>query len=118
MAPYPLSPQAYSIAWTGSEMLAWDYELNSAIYDPAHDRWRRLPDLPVRFAECYPASVEAGATGTTACSSRAYAPSWRRSGVGRQERERPAMERFDGAQVPLVEAEDALCPMAAGEDHK
>jgi hypothetical protein len=60
IAPYPLSPQASSIAWTGSEMLAWDYELSAATYDPAHDRWRSLPDLPLRFAECYPASAEAG----------------------------------------------------------
>jgi hypothetical protein len=60
IAPYPLSPQASAVAWTGSEMLAWDYELNAATYDPVHDRWRGLPDLPLRFQECYPASARSG----------------------------------------------------------
>jgi hypothetical protein len=60
LAPSPLSPQASSIAWTGREVLAWDYELDAAAYDPARDRWRRLGDLPLRFSECYPASTRTG----------------------------------------------------------
>jgi hypothetical protein len=54
---FPLSPQASSIAWTGSEVLAWDYELAAGVYDPSQDAWRELPDLPLRFGECYPESA-------------------------------------------------------------
>lgn len=32
--PYPLSPQASSVARTGRETLAWDYLLDAAAYDP------------------------------------------------------------------------------------
>ena len=56
----PLSPQASSVAWTGKEVLAWDYELKAAAYDPNGDAWRRLPDLPLRFGECYPESATVG----------------------------------------------------------
>ncbi|MGH3059758.1 MAG: hypothetical protein ACRDPP_16155 [Gaiellaceae bacterium] len=38
----------------------WDYELRSAAYDPAADRWRPLPDLPLDFSECYPKGAGAG----------------------------------------------------------
>jgi hypothetical protein len=47
-------------AWTGRELLAWDYELRAAAYDPADDRWRRLARVPVREGECYPQSAAAG----------------------------------------------------------
>jgi N-acetylneuraminic acid mutarotase len=55
-----LSPQASATAWTGKEVIAWDYELHAAAYDPNEDRWRALPDVPLRFYECYPASVAIG----------------------------------------------------------
>lgn len=54
---FPLSPQASSIAWTGTEVLAWDYELAAGAYDPRRDVWRKLPDLPLSFGECYPDSA-------------------------------------------------------------
>jgi hypothetical protein len=54
---FPLSPQASSVAWTGKEVLAWDYELSAGAYDPGRDAWRGLPDLPLRFGECYPESA-------------------------------------------------------------
>jgi len=54
---FPLSPQASSVAWTGNEVLAWDYELAAGAYDPARDAWRKLPNLPLRFGECYPESA-------------------------------------------------------------
>jgi hypothetical protein len=57
IAPYPLSPQASTVVWTGQEMIAWDYELQAAAYDPASDSWRHLPDLPLEFSECYPEGV-------------------------------------------------------------
>lgn len=60
LPPYPLSPQASSIEWTGQEVLVWDYELAAALYDPASDSWTALPSLPLRFFECYPESARAG----------------------------------------------------------
>lgn len=60
LAESSLSPQASSVAWTGKEVLAWDYELAAGAYDPARDAWRELPDLPLRFGECYPESVTVG----------------------------------------------------------
>jgi hypothetical protein len=54
---YLLVPQATSVAWTGDEVLAWDYDLKAGAYDPASDAWRKIPDLPLRFSECYPESA-------------------------------------------------------------
>jgi hypothetical protein len=48
------------VIWTGKEAIAWDYDLKAGAYDPARDAWRRLPDLPLRFYECYPQSARAG----------------------------------------------------------
>jgi hypothetical protein len=52
-----LSPQASTAAWSGTEMIAWDYLADAAAYDPALDRWRRLPGVPVEQAECIPRSI-------------------------------------------------------------
>ena len=60
LPPAGLSPQASAVAWTGRELLAWDYELRAAAYDPAEGRWRRLPGLPLEDAECYPRTAAAG----------------------------------------------------------
>lgn len=60
IAPYPLSPQASSIVWTGRLALAWDYELEAGLYDPIRDAWTELPDLPLDFGECYPTSARVG----------------------------------------------------------
>jgi hypothetical protein len=57
---FPLSPQASSVAWTGKELIAWDYELKAGAYDPARNTWRRLPDIPLRFSECSPTSARVG----------------------------------------------------------
>jgi hypothetical protein len=57
---YPLSPQASSVAWTGKEVLAWDYDMKAGAYDPARDSWRKLPDVPLRFYECYPDATRLG----------------------------------------------------------
>jgi hypothetical protein len=54
LASFPLSPQASAIAWTGKELIAWDYDMKDGAYDPNRDAWRRLPDVPLRFYECYP----------------------------------------------------------------
>jgi hypothetical protein len=51
-----LSPQASSVAWTGRELVAWDYEHGASAYEPRSDSWRRLADAPMQFYECYPRS--------------------------------------------------------------
>jgi hypothetical protein len=38
-------------------VVAWDYGLDAASYEPRSDRWTRLPRLPLRAGECYPASA-------------------------------------------------------------
>lgn len=57
IAPHSLSPQASSAAWTGEDVLVWDYELAAGAYDPARREWTRVPDLPLRFGECSPESA-------------------------------------------------------------
>lgn len=57
---YPLSPQASTVAWTGREVVAWDYDMKAGAYDPARDSWRTLPDVPLRFSECYPDAPRLG----------------------------------------------------------
>jgi hypothetical protein len=52
-----LSPQANTASWSGTELIAWDYQARAAAYDPGRDRWRPLPDVPVDPAECVPRSV-------------------------------------------------------------
>jgi Kelch motif len=54
LPPVQLSPQASTAAWTGSKVLAWDFDLRAAVYDPKQDSWRRLPDPPVDSCESYP----------------------------------------------------------------
>lgn len=46
-----------SIAWTGDELIAWDYLLDAGTYDPRTDQWAQLPPLPLQFSECYPDSA-------------------------------------------------------------
>jgi hypothetical protein len=56
----PLSGQAIALAWDGSEIVAWDHDLESAAYDPALDAWRALSDLPLEGRDCLPEGVAAG----------------------------------------------------------
>ncbi|MDP9341556.1 MAG: hypothetical protein M3Q23_05490 [Actinomycetota bacterium] len=62
IAPSDLSPQASAVAWTGREMVAWDYELHAAAYDAETDQWRDLPPIPLDFSECYPSTAFAAST--------------------------------------------------------
>jgi hypothetical protein len=57
LAPYPLSPQASTVSAIDGSVIAWDYALDAARYDPRSDHWTRLPDLPLRGGECYPTSI-------------------------------------------------------------
>ena len=52
-----MSPQASAIAWTGNEMIAWDYELTAYAYELQVDQWRDIDDVPLEFSECYPATA-------------------------------------------------------------
>lgn len=52
-----LSPQASTAAWTGRELVAWDYLHATAAYDPADDEWRRIPRVPLEDYECSPKAV-------------------------------------------------------------
>jgi hypothetical protein len=61
IAPSPFSPQASSVVWTGVQMLAWDYELRAATYEPDSDTWSPAPDVPLGFSECYPQGARVGA---------------------------------------------------------
>ena len=56
----PLSPQAVSAAWTGREVVSWDYVLDAAAYRPGDDGWRRLPRLPLDEMEAWPQSAVVG----------------------------------------------------------
>ena len=57
LAPFPLSPQASTVSAIDGTVVAWDYVLNAARYDPRSNRWMRLPNLPLRGGECYPTST-------------------------------------------------------------
>ena len=57
LPPSELSPQASTAAWSGSEMIAWDYLNGTAAYDPVADRWRALPPVPIDDYECVPQSA-------------------------------------------------------------
>ena len=60
IAPFELSPQASMVVWTGREMIAWDYEFRAGAYDLRSDTWRPLPDLLLKFYECYSDGALAG----------------------------------------------------------
>jgi hypothetical protein len=56
----PLSEQALVAAWTGEQMVAWDYRRRAAAFDPATGTWTELLDLPVDRGDCLPLGVAAG----------------------------------------------------------
>lgn len=49
-----LSPNASSGVWTGDRLVAVDYEMDAAAYDPDADEWAPIADVPLRFFECSP----------------------------------------------------------------
>jgi hypothetical protein len=64
LPPPPLAspPLATTAVWTGDEIVAWDYELHGARFDPAQGRqavWTALPDLPLEFRDCLPLGAAA-----------------------------------------------------------
>lgn len=61
IAPSELSPQASDVVWDGSQMVAADYLLGVAGYDPVGDAWTPLPRLPTNACEGYPELTRVGA---------------------------------------------------------
>jgi hypothetical protein len=60
---HPISSQLAPSAWTGREMVAWDYVVAAAAYEPRENRWRSLAAPPMRtndFSFCNPDTVFAG----------------------------------------------------------
>jgi hypothetical protein len=60
LAPPPLSGQAITLAWNGTETIGWDHDLSSAAYDAGTDTWQPLPDLPLEARDCLPQGTAAG----------------------------------------------------------
>ena len=53
-----LSPNATAGVWTGRRVVAVDYEMQAAAYDPGAGQWSSLPIVPLRFFECAPRAHE------------------------------------------------------------
>jgi len=56
----PLSGQSIALVWDGSEVVAWDHDLDSAAYAPEFDSWRSLPNVPLERRDCLPEGASAG----------------------------------------------------------
>lgn len=53
-SPTSLNANAIATTWTGQHVIALDYELHAATYDPEANSWRALPPAPARFFEWLP----------------------------------------------------------------
>lgn len=49
-----LTPLATAGTWTGTEVVAVDYLMGAAGYDPQTNTWSSYPAVPLRFFECFP----------------------------------------------------------------
>ena len=75
------SGSALTMAWTGTQAVAYTYALRSAAFDPTVSRWTLLADLPLAARECYPtSSAIAGAVLAFYCGQAALltpgSPTW------------------------------------------
>lgn len=62
LAEVPVSGQAPTVQWVeGAGLLAWNYDHEAALLDPSGG-WRRIDDVPMDSAECYP-RMSAGPNG-------------------------------------------------------
>jgi hypothetical protein len=66
--PPDLSQQAIAADWDGTRVVAVDYEMHAAAYDPDGNNWSALANVPARFSEWLPSlrSVGGKSIGTTA----------------------------------------------------
>lgn len=57
IASVAIDGQAATVVWVeGTGLLAWNYDLQSALLDPSGS-WQALDDVPMSESECYPRSV-------------------------------------------------------------
>jgi hypothetical protein len=59
ITPSELQPNAQTAVWDGSRLVALDYGLASASFDPAVNEWTGLPRMPFNECEGYPAAAAA-----------------------------------------------------------
>lgn len=50
----PIPSRARSSVWTGDRLLAINYDLEAALFDPSRGSWEPISSLPLRFYECLP----------------------------------------------------------------
>lgn len=68
----PIDGQASTVAWVdGAGLLAWNYGLESALLDQS-GAWRKLDDVPMPGAECYPKSFPTVAGSAGLCGGIAW----------------------------------------------
>lgn len=54
LASPPIGVIAQASAWTGSHLLAVNYEMEAALFDPTTEEWTRIESMPLRFWETIP----------------------------------------------------------------
>ncbi|HVR31724.1 MAG TPA: hypothetical protein VMS74_03345, partial [Acidimicrobiia bacterium] len=53
----PIPEIARTSAWNGRELLAVNYEMAAATFDPTSGRWTEVAPMPLRLLECVPDAV-------------------------------------------------------------
>lgn len=56
----PIPDRARGSVWTGDRLLAVNYDLEGATFDPSSAEWQPIGRLPLRFFECRPEPVAGG----------------------------------------------------------
>jgi hypothetical protein len=62
LPPTHVGERGVDLAWDGEQVVAVDYEMQAATWRPGDDRWRPLPQVPLRFSECSPQLAAVGDT--------------------------------------------------------
>ena len=52
----PIGVIAQASAWTGERLLAVNYSMEAALFDPVTGEWTRIESMPLRFMEAIPAT--------------------------------------------------------------
>jgi hypothetical protein len=53
----PIGVIAQSSAWTGQRLLAVNYLMEAALFDPGSEEWKRIESMPLRFRETLPVTT-------------------------------------------------------------
>ena len=59
LEPPPIGAIAQASAWTGERLLAVNYDMEAALFDPEAEEWRRIAPMPLRFWETLPHPIAA-----------------------------------------------------------